>query len=119
MVNLRGEPLPVVDGGALMRGRTTRVCRHLLVLEQGGRRIGIVVGRVSGIERHVSTAPPPDPDSPRPQAEFVTWVGHRARALGLIDPDALFASAAAVLNEDSPTRDASRQIGEVTCDDAF
>jgi len=50
MVNVRGEPVPAVDGGALLTGRPARRHRHMLVLERGSLRLGVLVGGVHRIE---------------------------------------------------------------------
>jgi purine-binding chemotaxis protein CheW len=120
VVNLRGEPVPALDGGSLLRGEAVDEPQHLLVLEKEQRRVGIVVERVSGIESDLASAVPYDPEAAPPGPDFVAWVQSiPGRALGLIDPNALFARVTEILNEDSRPRDSSRQRGEAICDDAF
>ncbi len=112
ILNVRGEPLPVVDGGVLL-GQKPEAHSHALLLEQGGLRIALLVGRVSRIEREL---PPPsaedDPDGA--SCAFVKWVGGGDRALGLVDPDGLLEHATALLTEARV-----HQEGEDQCPSAF
>jgi len=120
VANLRGEPLPALDGGSLLRGEATDKPRHLLVLQEEQRRLGIVVERVSGIESDLASAAPFAPDAAPPGPDFVSWVQSvSGPVLGLIDPNALFARATKLLTEDSRPRESSHQRGEGICDDAF
>src|SRR5258706_14381045 len=54
VVNMRGEPLPAVDGGALLTGRSALGYRHMLMLERGNLRLGVLVGGVQRTERALS-----------------------------------------------------------------
>jgi chemotaxis signal transduction protein len=120
VVNLRGEPLPALDGGSLLHGEVAHEPRHLLVLQEEQRRIGMLVERVSGIESNLASAIPFGPDAAPPGPAFVTWLQCvSVPKLGLIDPSSLFARVTEILNEDSRPRDCSRQRGEGICDDAF
>ena len=56
VVNVRGEPLPAVDGGALLTGRSALRHRHMLVLERGSLRLGVLVGAVQRIESALALA---------------------------------------------------------------
>ena len=109
-VNLRGEPLPAVDGWALLGGTQTSARRHLLVIESERRRIAVLVDRLTGIDRELRTGPAL-PDEVRPSSPLVTWLAGPP-AVGLIDPDALFCSASSLLNPDPRLRDPSRSGGE-------
>lgn len=94
VLNVRGEPLPAVDGGALLTGSPTRNHRHVLVLERGELRIGVLVGQVRRIEREVPVrlAEPGEIES-----ELVEWVNQDDSALGLVDPEGLIERATLLL----------------------
>ena len=42
ILNVRGEPLPGVNGGLLLEGQPSNFHPHMLVLEQGRIRLGLV-----------------------------------------------------------------------------
>ena len=111
ILNVRGEPLPVVDGGVVLRGQPSDVHRHVLVLEQGGARIGILVGHVSRIVRSVPTSPADD--DAEVDCMHVRWVNDGDGRLGLVDPGALFERATELLTEPR------QQMGEEPCLSAF
>ena len=112
ILNVRGEPLPAVNG-AMLLGEEPEAHHHALLLEHGGLRLALLVGRVSRIEREL----------PRPSAEhdpddalrtFVRWLGGGEQALGLVDPDGLLEHATALLTEARV-----HQEGEDLCPSAF
>jgi chemotaxis signal transduction protein len=94
VLNVRGEPLPAVDGGALLTGSPAARHRHVLVLERGELRIGVLVGQVRRIEREipVSLAEPGETEN-----ALVEWVNQDDSALGLVDPDGLIERATLLL----------------------
>ena len=104
ILNVRGEPLPVVEASVLLgRARSPRR-RHALVFDSGGpgggessaARIGILVDRVTRIERDLGAALERDSDD-----ELVTrWYGTAKHAIGCVDSEALVAAALAVLAND-------------------
>ncbi|MFI5317653.1 MAG: chemotaxis protein CheW [Myxococcota bacterium] len=96
VVNVRGEPLPAVDGGALLTGRPAQGHRHMLVLERGSLRIGVLAGAVQRIER--APALLERSDAPR-GGELVEWVTEGDTALGLVDPDGLIERGILLLTE--------------------
>ena len=62
ILNLRGEPLPGLIGGALFGGRECAPGDYLLVFEHDRRRVGVVVHEGRGIEgARRSAAPEPYP----------------------------------------------------------
>ena len=101
ILNARGEPLAVVDGGTLLGRQPSRSHHHVLVLERGNRRAGILVDLVLRIERDLErrlaelsrnaldAAPDEEPGS--------EWIERRqtreGAAIGLVDSEALFKRA--------------------------
>lgn len=97
ILNVRGEPLPGVNGGVLLEGRPSRAHRHVLLLEQGNTRLGVLVGRVSRIERTLAVQAAATDEIPEP--EYVQWVNDEGARLGLVEPQGLLKHAAEVLTE--------------------
>ena len=97
VLNVRGEPLPAVDGGTLLSGSKASSHRHVLVLERGSLRIGVLVGRVRRIERELP-APLPDEQDEADRA-LVQWVNQDDAALGLVDPEGLIERATMLLTD--------------------
>jgi chemotaxis signal transduction protein len=96
MVNVRGEPLPAVDAGALLTGRPARRHRHMLVLERGSLRLGVLVGAVQRIEGTLALLE--NAELPR-SGELVEWVTEEGRQLGLVDPEGLIERGVLLLTE--------------------
>ena len=96
VVNVRGEPLPAVDGGALLTGRSALHHRHMLVLERGSLRMGVLVGGVQRIERAL---PLVEQDEVTHSGELVEWVTEGDKALGLVDPEGLIERGVLLLTE--------------------
>jgi chemotaxis signal transduction protein len=96
VVNLRGEPLPAIDGSALLTGKPAQRHRHMLVLERGSLRLGVLVGAVSRIEHDLARLR--NQEEPR-SGELVEWVTQDGRALGLVDPDGLIERGVLLLTE--------------------
>jgi chemotaxis signal transduction protein len=96
IVNLRGEPLPAVDGGALLTGRSALHHRHMLVLERGSLRMGMLVGGVQRIERAL---PLVEASEVTHSGELVEWVTEGDKALGLVDPEGLIERGVLLLTE--------------------
>jgi len=96
VVNLRGEPLPAVDGGALLTGRSALHHRHMLVLERGSLRMGMLVGGVQRIERALPLVEQSDVTQ---GGELVQWVTEGEKALGLVDPEGLIERGVLLLTE--------------------
>jgi chemotaxis signal transduction protein len=98
VLNVRGEPLPAVDGGALLTGSKATRHRHVLVLERGSLRIGVLVGQVRRIEREL----PPQTGESKPSGTsvaLVQWVEQDGAALGLVDPEGLIERATMLLTD--------------------
>lgn len=96
VLNVRGEPLPAVDGGALLTGSRAERHRYVLVLERAGLRIGVLVGQVRRIERELAVAL----DEPgEPSGALVEWVNQDDSALGLVDPEGLIERATLLLTD--------------------
>ncbi len=96
VLNVRGEPLPAVDGGALLTGSSSKGHRHVLVLERSALRIGVLVGQVRRIERELATEPQAQGSA---EAELVRWVNQDDSALGLVDPEGLIERATMLLTD--------------------
>ena len=96
VLNVRGEPLAAVDGGALLDGAKAESHRHVLVLERGELRIGVLVGQVRRIEREL----PPRTEQPgEAERALVQWVNQDDSALGLVDPEGLIERATMLLTD--------------------
>jgi len=96
VMNVRGEPLPVVDGGALLTGSKAQRHRHVLVLERGEVRIGVLVGQVRRIERELPTGPA---ERGGADGALVQWVNLDGSALGRVDPEGLIERATMLLTD--------------------
>jgi len=116
VLNLRGEPLPVVDAGALMGGEASGRRRHAIVLEEGKLRVGVLVDSVSRIERGLEEAVAEELDSDDPEAihpDFVRWVRSGGGRVGLVDAEILLKRATDLLSKQVA------QKGEDVCLNAF
>jgi chemotaxis signal transduction protein len=96
VLNVRGEPLPAVDGGALLTGSKAQRHRHVLVLERGALRIGVLVGQVRRIDRELATLPAEQGGA---DGTLVQWVDQDGAALGLVDPEGLIERATMLLTD--------------------
>jgi chemotaxis signal transduction protein len=115
VLNLRGEPLPAVDAGALMGGGSGGRRRHAIVLEEGKLRVGVLVDSVSRIERGLeeAVAEEPEPDDPEAHCDFVRWVLSGGGRVGLVDAQILLKRATDLLSTQVVPR------GEDICLNAF
>ncbi len=111
VVNFRGEPLASVDGAAAFCAESSSEHRHLLVLEHGALRIGLLVSQVTRIDRVL----PPlrrSEEAPGPDLAFVDWFTEGEEVFGLVDPAGLLERARELLTE--------QREGESTpCHNAF
>ena len=92
VINVKGEPLPALDAGTLLRDRPAGNPRHALVLQRESLRIGLLVGSVSTIEASRDLArcePAEPPPGPEPGRGLVRWTLVDGEKLGLLDHDAL------------------------------
>jgi chemotaxis signal transduction protein len=99
VLNVRGEPLPAVDGGALLTGSKSGRHKHVLVLERGSLRIGVLVGQVRRIERALPAVLSEESDSSGTLVALVQWVDQEGGALGLVDPEGLIERATMLLTD--------------------
>ena len=116
VLNVRGEPLPVVEGSVLLSHSPAGGARHALVLEQGSLRIGVLVDHVSRIERGLGVAGADDAlgdEDPELGPDFVSWVRHRGARVGLVGAEGLLRQATELLARGADLR------GEETCLTAF
>ncbi len=113
ILNLRGEPFVVMEGGAVFgQGRDLRY-RHILLLEQGGFRIGLRVGHVSRIDRDLAVSMRGE-ENVDEEYPFVRWVDRVDETLGLVDLDGFLERATALL-----TQSRAHQGGQEICQSAF
>ena len=56
VVNVRGEPVPVLDGGTVLQGRPCPPYRYAILLNIDEHRLGVLVTGVSRIERRRPTS---------------------------------------------------------------
>jgi hypothetical protein len=116
VLNVRGEPLPVVQGGVLLGRSPSDGARHALVLEDGSLRVGVLVDQVSRIERGLGEAGTDDAlgdEDPEPGPDFVSWVRHGGVRVGLVAAEDLLRQATELLARGAEHR------GEETCLSAF
>ena len=97
VLNVRGEPLPVVDAAVLLREPACE-SRHALMLQRGALRVVLLVGRVARIARELPAPAVQEVDAETP-LEFVRWLGAADQAVGLVDPNGLLEQATALLTE--------------------
>jgi chemotaxis signal transduction protein len=112
IVNLRGEPVPVIDGGALLQGSPVPPYEHVLLLESKDDRVGMLVDAVSRIERGGSTKRTGEQEEPT-AAPFVTRALLEDGEVGVVEVAGLFARARELLGGTGLTR------GETGCQSAF
>jgi chemotaxis signal transduction protein len=96
VLNVRGEPLPAVDGGAVLTGSPVDAHRYVLVMERGSVRIGVLVGDVRRIERELALS---FDEAGEQSSALVEWVNQDDAALGLVDPEGLFERATLLLTD--------------------
>lgn len=113
VLNIRGEPLVVMNGGAVFGLEPGLQYRHVLLLVRGDSRIGLRVGHVSRIDRDlaVSTGREENVDEECP---FVREVHRADGTLGLVDLDGFLEHATALL-----TQSRAHQGGQEPCLSAF
>jgi hypothetical protein len=51
VLNVRGEPLPVIDAGTLLRGANSGARHHVIVVAEANLRVGVLVDHVLRIDR--------------------------------------------------------------------
>jgi purine-binding chemotaxis protein CheW len=96
VMNLRGRVLAVVDLAALVGLPAQPLVAgtgQVLVLDQGKRALGILIGGVQGVEE----VEPPAGDGARTLVRGV--VGARAGAVTVLSPEALFQAAVELFGE--------------------
>ncbi|MFQ5515109.1 MAG: chemotaxis protein CheW [Myxococcota bacterium] len=95
IVNVRGEPLPVLDGGVLLRHQSAGRYGKILVLERKEGRLGVLVSHVSGVMRGL--APRSDPEASDEDEAWVRWTVYGGEKIGIVDPSALYLRATELL----------------------
>jgi len=99
VLNVRGEPIPVVDGGAVLQKRPCGAHRHVLVFESDERRLGLLVDYVLRIDRdfrptRIDTLEAPEDDG---VCTFAWKRSSDGGALGIVDSSAVLARATELL----------------------
>jgi chemotaxis signal transduction protein len=84
ILNVRGEPVVVIDGGRALDGLRAPPYPHAILLEGDEGRVGILVSAVSRIERRRPTLIEEFEDDPT-AATLVTPARLREREVGLVD----------------------------------
>jgi chemotaxis signal transduction protein len=113
VLNVRGEPLPVLDAGTLLRGEPSGASRHLIVLADGTRRVGVLTERVLHVDARIEDGEvdPQAPPAPLP----LRWARDGDRRVAVVEPEALLARAATLL----AARHTERRQGGERCPTAF
>jgi chemotaxis signal transduction protein len=119
VLNCRGEPLPVVDGGLVLEGRRSGSTRHALVFERDELRVGLLVDHVLRIDRELDPARLTAVEAPAGsggacEAWRQTPLG---RQLGIIDTESLLSRATDLLAPHVDSR--GEQTKEETCHNVF
>ncbi len=115
VINVKGEPLAALNAAALLDDpvRQPASYRHVLVIERGDLRVGLLVEQVNRVERDWPAAGPEG--EPSPDRVF-DWRRLRDHEVGLIDVDRMIERIAQLLatrHEPIPTS------GEDPCHSAF
>ena len=96
ILEVRGESLPVVNGGVLFGSSPDPDPRHVLILELGRVRIGALVAETVRIQSLVErSAPSNAPRSP----SFVRWLRGEKEPIGLVDSEGMIERATEMLTE--------------------
>lgn len=99
VLNCRGEPLPVVDGGLVLEGRRSGSTRHALVFEREELRLGLLVDHVLRIDRELDPSRLTSIDDPVPSAGACeAWKQTSlGRQLGIVNTESLLSRATELL----------------------
>ncbi len=119
VLNCRGEPLPVVDGGLVLEGRRSGSTRHALVFERDELRLGLLVDHVLRIDRELDpsrlTAIEPPPGS---RGACDAWKQTPlGRQLGIVNNESLLSRAVGLLVRNTESK--GEQSKEDPCHNAF
>lgn len=119
VLNVRGEPLPVLDAGVWLGGEPARAFRHVVVLAQGNQRIGMLVEHVAGIDSRLEELPRAHSETGEVGPILVRWSTESGGSLGVVDLEPLFARAAELLTTRPEPPPSQPSGGEETCPTAF
>ena len=114
IVNVKGEPLPAVHSRPLLQGEPAGPANHVLVLERGALRVGLLAEFVARVERapEVETI-----EEPPPGPAFVEWLRLEGETVGFLEPDELMNCIAERVA--SPSVQPVQSKEETTCPSAF
>ena len=99
VLTAHGDPLPVVDGGAVLKGRPSGAIRHALVFERKALRIGVLVDYAVRIEQgldHFAFEERAFEDEPGEDC-FEQRVTRDGKVIGIVDVDDFLSRAAGLL----------------------
>ena len=113
VLNIRGEPLVVMNGGAVFGLEPGLHYRHVLLVERSDSRIGLRVGHVSRIDRDLAVSTGGE-ENVNEEYPFVREVHRTNGTLGLVDLDGFLERATALL-----TQSRAHQGGLEPCLSAF
>ena len=119
VLNVRGEPLPVLDAGVWLAGEPARASRHVVVLAKGNQRIGMLVEHVAGIESRLEPLPSAHTETVEVGPVPVRWSTGNGGSVGVVDSELLFARAAELLTTRPEPPPLQPSGGEETCPTAF
>jgi chemotaxis signal transduction protein len=111
VMNVRGEPLPVVESEMLLTGERSRSSRHVLVMERDDVRLGLLVERVTSLRADAGGDASAKPGEETPEGSLVTWVESDPR-IGWVDSEFLLEAAVDLLS-------GARSQGDQSCHPAF
>ena len=109
IVNVRGEPLAVLDGGVLLRHQSASAYHQILVLRGEAARIGLLVSQLEGVIRGPFTLLEDDPG----EDSYVSWATADGEKIGLVEPDGLLDRATELLTGHRS------KMGDEKCPNAF
>lgn len=119
VLNVRGDPLPVLDAGVWLAGTPSRATRHVVVLVRGNQRIGMLVEHVAGIDSRLEELPHAGRESVEVGPIPVRWSTGNGGSVGVVDLELLFARAAELLTTRPEPPPLQPSGGEESCPTAF
>jgi chemotaxis signal transduction protein len=99
ILNCRGEPIPVVDGGLVLEGLRSGSTRHALVFERDDLRVGLLVDHVLRIDRELDPSRLSGVEAPQgSHGACEAWkLTSQGRELGIVNTESLLSRATDLL----------------------